>query len=73
MPKTNYRKSRSPSSEDESPYVSGEFAEHEYPEIDIGRGVAANAAAEQSNPRFKALMDKLRAAARKVGHMMFLF
>jgi hypothetical protein len=70
MAKTNnYQKSRIPP---EGAYTPGEFTGHEEAEIDLERGRAANQQAEQSNPVFKALMDKLREAARKVGRTMIM-
>jgi hypothetical protein len=45
----------------------GEFSEHEYPPIDLERGKEGNKQAEQVDPKFRALMDKLRAEAKKFG------
>ena len=57
------------SQEDEGDYAPGEFVEREDPEIDIARGIKRNKELEKRNPAFKAMMDRLRAAAKAV--MMF--
>jgi hypothetical protein len=43
------------------------------PEIDLKRGEQANRQAEQSNPKFRLFMDKLRRAAKAVGRDMRIF
>lgn len=40
------------------------------PPIDLERGAEANREAESRNPKFKAIMDKLRKAAKAVGRNM---
>jgi len=65
MAKTNdYRKS--PISDDEKEYVAGEFTGAAEPEVDFDRGQKYGDDLEKSNPKFKAFMDKLRAAAKAI-------
>lgn len=66
MAKTNdFRKS--PASESDEHYAHGEFTGAPEPEIDLERGQKYGDQLEQGNPKFKALMDKLRSAAKALG------
>ena len=54
---------------------TAEFSEHEYPPIDLDRGAAGNKHDEAIDPEYRALMEKIRKAAAKVGRtvaMLFL-
>jgi len=43
------------------------------PEIDLKQGAEDNRQLEQSNPKFKLMVDKLRKAAKAVGREMKMF
>lgn len=65
------QRSRTQSFQD-SDFVPGEFIEKADPEIDLERGRKANTDAEKRDPKFKRLMEKLRAAAKAVTMFLFL-
>ena len=46
---------------------TAEFSEHEYPPIDLERGREIGKQAEAVDPKYRALKEKMLAAAKKVG------
>ncbi len=69
---TGFLKSKIPSSK-ESEYTPGEFSEHEYPDIDLEKAEERSKHAEKVSPKYKAMLTRMRAEAKKFGRTITMF